>query len=343
LRVEQLERGVFPDVEGLNPHFRPGAFKLRYLLDTNLDSALSPRVCQPSLDLFAPFFTRRTTHTCGCACTSNDHDRGYWREPTGSLLSLFDRVDIAHYLEHLVLDIQYDLGGADGISGITVARGSSVSQFVTVVESDEVELGVFALNTGLAMMHQALYTGAIDPRYHHVLGLARWLRQTGRAVLTTREAAAILRIDPVLARYCLSALQVLDFPVDVSDTGESPASGVGPVLVVDDDEDGRIVLGRALTNLGYSVRCVADGQTAVDILTRYDTSVVVLDAFLRDLDGLSIARWLIESQPATKLVLIAGGVDEAPATESPGDAVRLLPAPFKIARLHLTPQMISAN
>jgi CheY-like chemotaxis protein len=334
---------VFPEVEGLNPHFRPGAPKLRYLLDTSLDNALIGDVRSPTLDLFLPFFKRRSSHSRGCGRTRGKRGGEYLYEPSRSLEWLDDRVDIAHDLEHLVLDIQYDLGGAEIFGGVTCGLGVSTSQFVTVVESEETALGVFAVNAGLAMMHQALYSGTIDPRFHHVLDLVRWLRQSGRARLNAHEAAGELDIGLAQARYCLSALRVLEYPVELAETSDALASHVGPVLVVEDDDDGRAILGRFLAELGYDVRCVSSGRTAVDILARYETSVAVLNISLPDLDGVSIARWLIESQPATKLVLIAGGLDVLEHSGLVNSEIRVLPKPFATAAFHHTLRIVSAN
>jgi len=343
LRIDLLERGVFPELEGLNPHFRPGAPKLRYLLDTRLDNAWPGNVHAPSFEIFEPFFSRLSSHSCGCGRTRAQSRGGYKYKPSRTLVTLHERVDLAHYLEHLVLDIQYDLGGADSFSGVTLGVGAGASQFVTVVESEEIRLGAFAVNTALAMMHQALYTGAVDPRFIHVLDLARWLRRTGHSRISPREAARVLHIGPAQARYCLTALRVLKYPIDIRDTGDSMAPQIGPVLVVEDDELGRALLGESLGELGYDVRCVADGRTAVDILARYDTSVVVLDVYLPDLDGLSIARWLLESQPATQVVLISGGIDVEHEDGLANSDIRFLPKPFKIAALHQTLQTVYLN
>lgn len=343
MRIEWLEQGVFPDMEELNPQFRPGASKLRYLLDATLDNAVRGSVRHPSLDLFLPFFDRLSSHACGCGHGAAQRAGRYVFEPSRSLVTTYERVDIAHYLEHLVLDIQYDLGRGESISGVTLALDPAARQFVTVVESDEPGVGVFAVNAGLTMMHQALYSGVIDPRFRHVLDLARWLRRTGRTSLTVKEAGAELRVAPALARYCVSALRTLEFPVEIDDSAESLASQFGPVLVVEDDEEGRAILEQSLAELGYDVRIAADGRTAVEILGRYDTNVVVLDIYLPDLDGLSIARWLLESQPATRLVLISGGIDDTDERRLTNRAIRFLPKPFKIAALHQTLQTVSAN
>jgi two-component system response regulator CpxR len=123
----------------------------------------------------------------------------------------------------------------------------------------------------------------------------------------------------------------------------STQSQFGPILIVEDDDDGRTILGETLTELGYQVRCAHDGRTGVDILKQYETSAVVLDVYLPDVDGVSIARWLLESQPATKLVLISGWVDFGESSGLQNTEIRFLPKPFTISALHTTLQAASAN
>jgi CheY-like chemotaxis protein len=333
VKVLQLQSGAFREYEGLNPHFRSGAPKLRYVLDTSLDNGLLGGVRALDLDVFLPFFHRLSAHACGCGRVREATEREFQYEPATSLVTLQHRIDIAHYLEHLVLDIQYDLGAAESISGVTLSLGAEATQFMTVVESEDIGLCVFAVNTAMAMMHQALYAGAIDPRYRGVLQLARWLRAERRSETDLHEVMQAMSADAATARYGLRALKVLEFPVAVRDHAPAPTN-LGPVLVVDDNEAGRALMHESLTSLGYDVRCAHDGRTGLDILSRYDTSAVVLDVYLPDVDGVSIARWLLESQPATKLVLISGGIDMGDGGSLSNSDVHFLPKPFRISALH---------
>jgi two-component system KDP operon response regulator KdpE len=66
----------------------------------------------------------------------------------------------------------------------------------------------------------------------------------------------------------------------------------GRVLVVDDEEDIRRAVGRALAARDYVVEMVADGGQALDAAKRFDPDLVVLDLNLPVLDGLSVCRQL---------------------------------------------------
>jgi two-component system phosphate regulon response regulator OmpR len=67
------------------------------------------------------------------------------------------------------------------------------------------------------------------------------------------------------------------------------------VLVVDDDLKLRSLLERYLTEQGFVVRGVANGEQADRLLTRENFSLMVLDLMLPGEDGLSICRRLREA------------------------------------------------
>jgi two-component system KDP operon response regulator KdpE len=66
----------------------------------------------------------------------------------------------------------------------------------------------------------------------------------------------------------------------------------GRILVVDDEEQIRRAVGRALVARDYVVEMVGDGQEALKAARRFDPDLVVLDLNLPGLDGLSVCRQL---------------------------------------------------
>ena len=110
------------------------------------------------------------------------------------------------------------------------------------------------------------------------------------------------------------------------------------VLVVDDDLKLRSLLERYLTEQGFVVRGVANGEQADRLLTRENFSLMVLDLMLPGEDGLSICRRLREAgNQIPVLMLTAKGdeVDRIVGLEMGADDY--LPKPFEprelVARL----------
>ena len=68
------------------------------------------------------------------------------------------------------------------------------------------------------------------------------------------------------------------------------ATGVGRVLVADDDPAVRGAVERALRLEGYEVLTAPDGGAALDVVRNADPDVVVLDIGMPVLDGLTVCR-----------------------------------------------------
>jgi putative two-component system response regulator len=79
-------------------------------------------------------------------------------------------------------------------------------------------------------------------------------------------------------------------------TGRAPI-----VLVVDDEEGGRALLGRILRKEGYTVEFSPDGAGALSSVATLEPDVVLLDVTMPGLDGFEVCRRLKQST-ATRLI-----------------------------------------
>jgi DNA-binding response OmpR family regulator len=65
-------------------------------------------------------------------------------------------------------------------------------------------------------------------------------------------------------------------------THPSPAPRI---LVVDDEQAIRVLVGRALSEAGYSADIAADGAAGLELATAHDYGLVILDLVMPDMDG----------------------------------------------------------
>jgi CheY-like chemotaxis protein len=74
------------------------------------------------------------------------------------------------------------------------------------------------------------------------------------------------------------------------------------VLIVDDDEGTRTIIGTQLELDGYNVTLASSGTQAMDELSRHSPDVILLDYRLGDIDGLQVLRMIrsnmMETPPA---------------------------------------------
>lgn len=102
------------------------------------------------------------------------------------------------------------------------------------------------------------------------------------------------------------------------------------ILLADDDQATRDLVKRALETDGHKVDLTQDGTEALETLTSgaQTFEVLVTDVHMPGLDGISLARKAIESQPALKLLLMSGFAEElerAQGLKSPNLAVIMKP------------------
>lgn len=90
------------------------------------------------------------------------------------------------------------------------------------------------------------------------------------------------------------------------------ASGMGTVLVVDDDANNRDILSRRLRRLGYEVELSHDGLDALARVAGRAFDVVLLDVMMPGLDGFEVLRRLRETHHPTAVpVIMATAKDES--------------------------------
>ena len=81
----------------------------------------------------------------------------------------------------------------------------------------------------------------------------------------------------------------------------------GPVvLICDDEEKLRRVLGREVARMGYRARLAATGEEALALLAREDASVVLLDLKMPGRDGLEVMGDIRSRWPAVQVVMLTG-------------------------------------
>ena len=126
---------------------------------------------------------------------------------------------------------------------------------------------------------------------------------------------------------------------------KKPAAAVipwhGRVLVMDDEEAVRVVLGQMLEGMGHSAELAADGQEAIEIFKKASSlgrrfDVVILDMTVREgMGGLEAIQALRKIDPGVKAIAMSGYVDNLvileperhgfkEAMEKPFDAGKLL-------------------
>ena len=108
------------------------------------------------------------------------------------------------------------------------------------------------------------------------------------------------------------------------------------IVVVDDDEGIRATYQHCLRARGFDVRCAADGEAALQLLSRQPSATVLLDIFMPGMEGIETLRRIKREHPKSKVITMSGarqfGVDMLKATLALG-ADASLEKPFALDQL----------
>lgn len=100
---------------------------------------------------------------------------------------------------------------------------------------------------------------------------------------------------------------------------------MGRTLIVDDEEDMRVLLRAAIDAENRGLRVVGEassGHEAIELRSQLDPDVVVLDERMPGLTGLDTARSLLEQEPSLPIILYSAYLDAGVAVEAEQVGVR---------------------
>jgi DNA-binding NtrC family response regulator len=88
------------------------------------------------------------------------------------------------------------------------------------------------------------------------------------------------------------------------------------VLVVDDEDALRMVLGSELSSSGYDVSTASDGDEAISMVQNKKFDLVLLDIKMPKVDGFEVLKYIKKNIPKVKVIMLTGFADLKNAIES---------------------------
>jgi CheY-like chemotaxis protein len=113
---------------------------------------------------------------------------------------------------------------------------------------------------------------------------------------------------------------------------------VATILVIEDSEEVRRAIHRALTAAGHSVLDAANGRLGLDLLERSRVDVLVTDVLMPEADGIEVLRDAARLRRGLPVIVMSGGGRHMPAAialslASAFGASRVLYKPFRTKEL----------
>jgi two-component system, response regulator, stage 0 sporulation protein F len=111
-------------------------------------------------------------------------------------------------------------------------------------------------------------------------------------------------------------------------------SGLGRILIIDDEQSVREVLVEYFAEQGYEVASAPDGKEALARLDEHRPDLVLLDIRMPGMDGVETLRRLREAAPAVAVIMVTANEDVALARDTLKlGAVDYVAKPFDFAYL----------
>ena len=89
------------------------------------------------------------------------------------------------------------------------------------------------------------------------------------------------------------------------------------VMIIDDEEDIRIVLKEILTRAGFDAVVASDGNEGLNMLREQAADLVITDVIMPGSDGVETAYDIRMEFPKTKIIVMSGGGNAAPLGYEP--------------------------
>jgi signal transduction histidine kinase/CheY-like chemotaxis protein len=81
------------------------------------------------------------------------------------------------------------------------------------------------------------------------------------------------------------------------------------ILLVDDEEAIRTILGMSLEDLGYAVATAANGEEALDLIPTFAPDVVLSDIKMPGIDGIELLQRIKAARPEIEVIMVSGHGD----------------------------------
>lgn len=136
----------------------------------------------------------------------------------------------------------------------------------------------------------------------------------------------------------------MSVPAEHDEAAEREGGERGRLLVVDDEQQLRVLFARSLTRAGYDVHVAKDGHEALELARQQRFDLVISDVHMPGLTGWQLLRALREEDPKLPVALISGAFDElAPDLARELGAFACLDKPVPFQELHRLAELAVAD
>jgi two-component system cell cycle sensor histidine kinase/response regulator CckA len=162
------------------------------------------------------------------------------------------------------------------------------------------------------------------------------VKQTGGFIFVDSKAKNGATFSIYLPQYIPTAADAAK-PDSGAESGKTvDDTGIGTVLLVEDEDAVRLFGARALRNKGYKVLEARSGEAALEIIstTKDPIDLLITDVVMPRMDGPTLIKEVRSKQPNMKVIFISGYAEDNFRRRLDENAeIHFLPKPFSLKQL----------
>jgi two-component system cell cycle sensor histidine kinase/response regulator CckA len=161
------------------------------------------------------------------------------------------------------------------------------------------------------------------------------VKQTGGFIFVDSEPGRGAVFQIYLPRHQATELAPATRPEAVEPPAVKDLTGIGTVMLVEDEDPVRIFGARALRNKGYKVLEAKSGEDALETIRGGETiDLLITDVVMPRMDGPALIREVRQTHPDMKVIFISGYTEDAFRQRLDTDSeIHFLPKPFSLKQL----------
>ncbi|MGC2413246.1 MAG: PAS domain-containing protein [Stellaceae bacterium] len=162
------------------------------------------------------------------------------------------------------------------------------------------------------------------------------VKQTGGFIFVDSAPGRGTMFQIYLPRHQMTEGALAPRPEAIEPPSLRDLTGVGTVMLVEDEDPVRIFGARALRNKGYTVLEAKSGESALEAINSAAETIdlLITDVVMPHMDGPDLVRHVRESHPDMKVIFISGYTEDSFRQRLDSDSeIHFLPKPFSLKQL----------
>jgi two-component system cell cycle sensor histidine kinase/response regulator CckA len=152
---------------------------------------------------------------------------------------------------------------------------------------------------------------------------------------TVHQSGGFIVVDSPISGGCVFTLYFPAVLPAVADAGVEGLTGQESILLVEDEDPVRVIIGALLRRHGYHVLEAATPRGAQEIFAHHADAIDLLltDVVMPEMNGPALAQRLVSQKATLRILFISGYADAASPAALKGPHVGFLAKPFQASAL----------